>query len=157
MKKIFFIQSLIVTTLFSDVHKEFNVVIDDKSNLMWQDSYDDPNIILKEDEVAPIKYSPWSDAVAYCSDLQLDGYSDWRLPSLKELRSLLLLDKKVYPDTFISPYFEYVALSAEESYWTNTTREHFSGLAMAVNFYMGKEHIGVKTTKYYSRCVRDKQ
>lgn len=148
---------MIITTLFSDVHKELNVVIDDKSHLMWQDNYEDSNVIVAEGEVAPIKYSPWNEAIAYCSNLELDGYSDWRLPNLKELRSLILLDKEVYPDTFISPYFEFVALSADESYWTSTPRENFSGLAMAVNFYTGTEHIGIKVTKYYSRCVRNTQ
>jgi len=31
----------------------------------------------------------WANAVTYCSTLSWDGYTDWRLPSVSEMRSLL--------------------------------------------------------------------
>lgn len=30
----------------------------------------------------------WPDAVEYCDDLELDGHTDWRLPTLAELESV---------------------------------------------------------------------
>ena len=31
---------------------------------------------------------PWTEAEAYCETLEVDGYSDWRLPTLAEVESL---------------------------------------------------------------------
>ena len=46
----------------------------------------------------------WVSAIAYCEGLTLDGHSDWRLPNVKELATLLVdrstppfLDTSVFP------------------------------------------------------------
>jgi hypothetical protein len=48
---------------------------DETTDLMWQTG---DNPVLE-----------WLDAVDYCDNLELGGYSDWRLPNLDELRSLI--------------------------------------------------------------------
>lgn len=45
-------------------------------NLTWQDPPPGTTML-------------WSDAKKYCADLSLDGHSDWHLPNITELRSLL--------------------------------------------------------------------
>jgi len=51
---------------------------DPKTGLMWQTGHVD----------FPLK--KWSEAVIYCMDLTLAGYSDWRLPNIDELRTLII-------------------------------------------------------------------
>ena len=53
-------------------------VKDTSSELLWQD-----------DAAVKTTQKVWSDAVSYCQNLRLDDYSDWRLPTLDELRSIL--------------------------------------------------------------------
>ena len=70
----------------------------------------------------------WSEAVDYCDDLVLAGYSDWRIPSLKELFS-------ISDFTVGWPYLETCfdlaggTVSKDEQYWTS-------------NFYVGLTHGG---------------
>jgi hypothetical protein len=50
---------------------------DPSTGLMWQDPYDNGY------------FSCSSDAPAYCAHLTLGGYSDWRMPDINELRTLV--------------------------------------------------------------------
>lgn len=54
------------------------VVTDKLHKLMWQDN----------DAVGSTTYT-WTEAVAYCEYLELAGYSDWRLPEMDELESII--------------------------------------------------------------------
>jgi len=52
------------------------IVTDNATGLMWHDN----------NASAPM---PWANAKALCDALVLGGYDDWRLPSVKELRTLI--------------------------------------------------------------------
>ena len=45
----------------------------------------------------------WSDAVSYCDNLTEGGYSDWRLPNINELRTLIknCCQRKVKMSSFV--------------------------------------------------------
>jgi hypothetical protein len=51
---------------------------DTTAGLMWQNGSDVGTV-----------YSTWDEAKTYCADLSWDGYDDWRLPTVSELRSLI--------------------------------------------------------------------
>jgi len=56
-------------------------ITDTKTGLMWSE----------KDNGLPIK---WSDALSYCSNFNVGGYNDWRMPTLAELASLFDQNEK---------------------------------------------------------------
>jgi hypothetical protein len=60
-------------------------ISDNNTGLMWQSSSDlnSDGIINADDK------KEYSQALTYCNDLQLAGYTDWRLPDIKTLYSLM--------------------------------------------------------------------
>jgi len=90
----------------------------------------------------------WQNALAYCENLSLDQQQDWRLPNIRELKSLLDYNR-YYPAA--DP-----ALSALNAvYWSSTTaatEEHSS--AWAVFFGNGDDLWKEKVESYNVRCVR---
>ncbi|ETR68273.1 MAG: fimh-like protein [Candidatus Magnetoglobus multicellularis str. Araruama] len=69
-----------------------NGTITDKSTcLIWQKN-------------ASNKTMAWNQALSYCENLRLSGKSDWRLPNLEELRSIVdyskynpAIDEAIFP------------------------------------------------------------
>ena len=54
-----------------------NIWTDPDTGLTWQVGYA-PDLL------------PWADAVTYCETLELSDYDDWRLPTISELRTLIV-------------------------------------------------------------------
>jgi hypothetical protein len=64
------------------------VVLDNITGLLWQGCVRGMSGSVCDSGLPGGQYS-WSDALAYCEGLYWAGYSDWRLPNRKELRSIV--------------------------------------------------------------------
>ena len=112
-------------------------VTDNVTGIMWQQEDDD----LERD---------WEDALAYCESLDLAGQTDWRLPDIKEMRSIV--DNTRYDPAIDPIYFPGTNLS---SYWSSSTHAYLNYYAWGVTFHAG----GVYSTDKgdplsYVRCAR---
>lgn len=87
-------------------------------------------------------------ATRYCEDLQLEGRSDFRLPSMPELETLVdervrspAIDLATFPDTEPVPF------------WTSSVWAGSDELAWYVSFEYGAALYDLRTTKNAVRCV----
>ncbi len=94
-------------------------VTDHCTGLMWQKDtaeMDGDGAITLQDEV------DWQHALWYCDHLELGGYSDWRLPNVRELQSLVDYGRV---DPAIDPIFGAISEGTfgrySERYCTSTT------------------------------------
>ena len=78
-------------------------------------------------------------AAKICSDLNLNGYSDWFLPSKDEL-SKLFINRSI------------IGGFSDRSYWSST--EYLSSYAYSVSFTNGSQNVGTKNIKNYVRAIR---
>ncbi len=98
-------------------------------------------------------------AVDYCNNLTLGGYTDWRLPAIKELS--MLVDSGVtlsseQPNPTID--LTYFPGTEADNYWSSSLLSGDSGQAWTVDFSFGS--VGYDNTStgfYYVRAVRGEQ
>jgi hypothetical protein len=96
----------------------------------------------------------WKEALAATEKLTLAGKSDWRLPNINELRSLV--DYGHYSPA-IDPIF--AAATKSSNYWSSTSDVYYTGRAGDVNFSTGYDDTygDNKTNHFYVRAVRGEQ
>ena len=106
-------------------------------------------------------------ATTFCKNLDLGGYKDWRLPTRKELRTLVerehitgnghLNDE----DPNINSIFNNTAHNIDTGhvYWTSTTyaRPHMEYDVWTVGFIYGRQFYKLKDQFARVRCVRIKK
>ncbi|NND83207.1 MAG: DUF1566 domain-containing protein [Gammaproteobacteria bacterium] len=114
-----------------------NTVIDKITKLEWQ----------REDDNTTRN---WDDALDYCAGLTLDGKSDWRLPDVVELQSIVDYGQAT------APTIDGVAFTGtnSSSYWSASSGASSSGSAWFVGFDLGIVFAFVKTNDIFVRCVR---
>ena len=112
-----------------------SIVTDNSMGLQWQD-----NETVKKD---------WKEAIDYCEALALGGHSDWRLPNINELTSIV--DPSRAKPAIAT---EFQNTSVLHNYVSSTTSEHVKGDAWFVSFRDGDVDKNAKTHYGYVRCVR---
>ncbi len=143
MKKIALSVLMTATLIYADFTRSNGIVTDNKTSLQWQDDYSDNGGSIKE--------ATWIDAINYCENLSLGGYSDWRLPNIKELLSIA--DRSRY-NPAIDSLFQKVT---SDGYWSATANANRIGYAWIVYFNDGYSNYRYKFGTRYVRCVRGGQ
>ena len=131
------------STFTSSTIKGDEIITDSETGLIWQKTYDETK-------------KKWSDALAYCENLTYAGYSDWRLPNINELLSLVNYEEYDPASDFPDMPSEY--------FWSSSTRlsaisydnnDSFKDDAWMVHFGDGNTYYcGGKSYGEYVRCVR---
>lgn len=113
------------------------IVIDNTTGLIWQDDNDAKTVT-----------KTWEAAKRHCQNLILGGYTNWRLPTIKELQTLLDFSK--YAPSIDG---EFQNVNTLYSYWSFTNNVGDTFYAWFVNFYYGNSRNYRKTNNGYVRCV----
>ena len=150
-KKIFGIALLgVLSTLNAGVISQNGVAKDNVTGLMWQDEpITEAEKTAYENTTNNGKAGNWNYAKAYCENLTLGGFSDWRLPNIYELTTLL--DNTKSSEPYVIDAIENIASSY---YWSSTTYASDSSGAWGVGFKYGNVVWLNKASSYYVRCVR---
>jgi len=122
-----------------------DTIIDTATCLQWQKATIGPMI--------------WHDALAASEGLILEGYTDWRLPNINELRSLVddstqnpAIESDAFPDTQPSGYW-----SSTTNYWSSTTDVTNQSPVWIVDFNNGDNLHLDNSSNSYVRAVRGTQ
>ena len=108
-------------------------VLDRATGIMWAKEYETSKT--------------WKDAMAYCEALDYGGYTDWRLPNVTELGSLVDVGQSNPASTFpdMPDYY----------FWSSSSDVGSTGSAWFVGFFDGYVYSSNKASYYYyARCAR---
>ena len=103
--------------------------------------------------------STWQEALQIPANINTQGgfagYSDWRLPNLKELASLI--EERCYNPAINISYFPSLPTSSSSAYWSSTPTPRYLSDAWGVLFNHGNDNYGSRTSRTYVRLVRTGQ
>jgi len=134
----------------NDFSSDGDVIIDASTGLQWMRIDSGSEMI-------------WTDALAYCEDLQYGGHDDWRLPNAKELHSIV--DYSRSPDTTssaaIDEIFEATTIENESGendfpwYWTSTTHKAFVSTSLGFAAPPGRSSVYISFGRSLGNYLND--
>lgn len=139
--EILFKEQLKDTKQISYTNNGNGTITDNVTGLMWQKEGDNME-------------KTWADAGTYCDSLTLAGHSGWRLPSKKELMSIVDRNSPKPGPTINITYFPN---TYADYYWSSTTSAYSTDGAWCVYFGYGNVGGYGKSGLNYVRCVRGGQ
>ena len=91
----------------------------------------------------------WAQALTYAEGLTFAEYTDWRVPNIKELLSIVDFSKR-------QPAIDEIFVNTEVAYyWSSTTYIGITAEALIIYFYWGWINWQTKTDRSNLRLVRD--
>jgi uncharacterized protein DUF1566 len=133
MKKLLFLGLLLVAFILLAER----VFVDKSTSLIWQDHQDNREL--------SITYYQSQD---YCEKLVIGKYNNFRIPTLRELQSIV--NYKKY-DPAIKKGFDYVS---NEYYWSTTPFADDNKIVWLVNFKKGERTVKDMHYDRHIRCVQ---
>jgi len=126
-------------------------VTDSATGLVWQKCSAGQGTTLGNCSTGSISSYTWSNAITYCEGLTLGGRSDWRLPNINELRSIVDYGKSSSP-TIDSTSFPN---TQSNGYWSSSTYAQYTANSWYVLFSNGLVNDSNRTVDFlnYVRCV----
>jgi hypothetical protein len=111
-------------------------ITDNMTNLIWQ-------------KIPYTDSLTWENALNYAESLTLGGYSDWRLPNIKELQSIN--EERIMNPSIDTSFFK---ITNNKKYWSSTTLPNHTNEAWYMNSKFGVTTYDLKTARDLVLCVR---
>ena len=132
-------EKMLLGNLASSSVNGAGIVEDSATGFMWQGTY--------------TSQKTWSEALQYCEDLTYAGYSNWRLPNINELASIVTYEQS-------NPASEFPDMPASY-FWSSTFDAYDYNRAWGIKFKNGEVMLKKKGEKFNNfdgdslvRCVR---
>ena len=129
----------------------YNDPHDADNTYTWYDSDPDTN---GGDAGTPGSGTDTEGFIKALNDAKYGGYSDWRLPTVKELSDIVNYSIPYPGPTIDSGYFPN---TKPDLYWSSNTRSDIPSYAWVTIFNYGSNGYGNKYGSYYARAVRGGQ
>ncbi|HSA34166.1 MAG TPA: DUF1566 domain-containing protein [bacterium] len=108
------------------------IVIDTVTGLQWTKEY--------------ASSVTWQNALAHCENLDYGGHTDWRLPNIDELKTLINRGR-------YSPASDFPDMPSA-TFWSSSSHVNYTSYAWYVSFYGGSVSSYDKDNNNHARCVR---
>ena len=135
-----------VTGLIWEVKTDDGSIHDKDTQYSWYDSNPATN---GGDAGLPGDGTDTEDFIAALNAASFGGFSDWRLPTVKELSSLV--NAGASDPAIDAAWFPFTVSS---DYWSSTTGAYGTNYGWLVIFNDGRVGLAVKPSSYYVRAVR---